>query len=544
MQRRQKLKLSVLCALLSSAGFVNAATLTVGPGQKYSTPCAAFGQAKDGDTIQINANGDYTGDVCYINQNRLNIVGVNGRPKINANGRYAAGKGIWAMGGTDNVVDNIEFYGAKVPDKNGAGIRLDGQNLTVKNSYFHDNENGILTANSGGNVTITNTEFGHNGAGDGYSHNLYIGHIDSLTFIGNYSHDANAGHNLKSRAAKNVVKFNRFSSGTPGTAGFGAPSYEVDFPNGGLTYLVGNVIEQPSQYNNPQIVAYGEEGASNPDQHFYVVNNTFLNDASYPSNFLMIGGQVTTPVLIQNNLFAGTGQITTQGTAVQKTNYANVSPAFANRANYDLHPAPNSPMIDSGSVVDIVDAMPTMEYKHVAQTNARPVNGKIDIGAYEYTGTTSGGGGTTTPPTTPPISGTYTNCASEDGICTFTGTRQVRYGANGTYVTKTATGSIACNNATFGDPTPGFVKSCSYSNLVIQPPSGGPVTVPPVAATWTTCAAEDGTCTFSGTRQVRYGARDRYVTKTATTSIPCNNATFGDPINGVVKSCSYSSLVK
>lgn len=538
MQRTHKLKLSVLCALLSSAGLVNAATLNVGPGQQYSKPCAAFNAAKDGDTIQISATGNYNGDVCYINKNKLNIVGVNGRPKIDANGRYAAGKGIWAIGGTDNVIDNIEFSGAKVPDKNGAGIRLDGKNLTVKNSYFHDNENGILTANNGGNVTITNTEFARNGYGDGYSHNLYIGHIDTLTFIGNYSHDANAGHNLKSRAKTNIVKYNRFSSGTPGSTGFGAPSYEVDFPNGGLTYLIGNVIQQPSKYNNPHLVTYGVEGATNPDQRFYVVNNTFINDASYSSNFLFVGKQVTTPVLIQNNVFAGTGQITTQGTAVQKTNYANVAPAFVNKANYDLHPAPNSPMVDGGSTVDIVEARATEEYKHVAQTSARPTNGKIDIGAYESVGTKNPLPTNPMPTPIPPVSdANWKTCASEGSVCNLTGVNQVRYGANGKYVSKIISGSVPCTNAIFGDPVPSTTKSCSYIPAATNAPPG-------VSPLWVMCATENGTCNFTGTRQVRYGANDKYSMKTATGSIACNNSTFGDPIKGVAKSCSYSTVAR
>jgi hypothetical protein len=93
------------------------------------------------------------------------------------------------------------MYGAKVPDKNGAALRLEGTNFTLRNSFLHDNENGILSnANTSSNIVIEYTEFGHNGYGDGYSHNLYIGNVGSLTFRYNYSHDANVGHNLKSRA--------------------------------------------------------------------------------------------------------------------------------------------------------------------------------------------------------------------------------------------------------------------------------------------------------------------------------------------------------
>ena len=62
--------------------------------------------------------------------------------------------------------------------------------------------------------------------------------------------------------------------------------------------------------------------------------------------------------------------------------------------------------------------------------------------------------------------------------------------------------------------------------------------------TWTYCAAENGTCSFSGTRDVRYGTATSFVTKTFTGSVKCSNAVFGDPAHGVVKSCSYSSVTK
>jgi serine protease len=62
--------------------------------------------------------------------------------------------------------------------------------------------------------------------------------------------------------------------------------------------------------------------------------------------------------------------------------------------------------------------------------------------------------------------------------------------------------------------------------------------------TWTTCASEGGTCSFSGTRDVRYGTATSYVIKTFTGSVACTNAVFGDPAHGYVKSCSYSSVTK
>ena len=41
-------------------------------------------------------------------------------------------------------------------------------------------------------------------------------------------------------------------------------------------------------------------------------------------------------------------------------------------------------------------------------------------------------------------------CAPEGGVCAFTGTTEVRYGADGTYVYQTFTDGTACTNAVFG----------------------------------------------------------------------------------------------
>ena len=55
----------------------------------------------------------------------------------------------------------------------------------------------------------------------------------------------------------------------------------------------------------------------------------------------------------------------------------------------------------------------------------------------------------------------WTFCAPEGGECAFTGTREVRYGANGSFVFKTWTDGTACTNEVFGDPIVGTVKQCS-----------------------------------------------------------------------------------
>lgn len=387
----QRAALAATTALIGfgMAAEAGAATLTVGPGLTYATPCRAFAAAADGDLIQINA-ATYSGDVCGIYRNNLIIRGINGRPKIDAAGKNAMGKATWVVVGNNVTIENVEMFGSKVPDLNGAALRLEGTHFTLRRSFLLDNQNGILCgANLNSDILIENSEFGHNGYGTGQTHNLYIGNVRSLMFRYNFSHDANVGHNLKSRAQTNKILYNRFSSLRPGEIGStaaGQPSYEIDLPNAGTSYIIGNVIQQPAANQNGSLVAYGEEGASNPGKNLYVVNNTFLNDDTARGNFVLVGSGVTVPILLQNNIFGGIGTLSNQASAVQKTNYRSVAPGFVNRATYDLRPSANNLVIDAASAPgyspQYVSLTPVAEYDHVALGRARPVPG-LDIGAYE-----------------------------------------------------------------------------------------------------------------------------------------------------------------
>lgn len=127
----------------------------------------------------------------------------------------------------------------------------------------------------------------------------------------------------------------------------------------------------------------------------------------------------------------------------------------------------------------------------------------------------------------------WVNCATEGAVCSFSGTKTVRYGAGTKFATKTATNSILCGNASFGDPAYGVAKSCAYDDGVTAP------TTPPVQTSWIPCASEGSMCMFTGTKSVRFGADTRFVTKTLSNGTVCSTAAFGDPAYGVHKSCSY-----
>ena len=362
-----------------------ASTLHVGPGQTHATPCAAIAAAAPGDTILIEAAGAYAGDVCAWSTNGLTLRGVNGRPHVDAAGNSAQGKAIWVISGNDTTVDNIEISGCHVPEANGAGIRQEGANLTVRHAYFHDNENGILAgANAASTITIEYSEFAHNGAGDGYSHNLYIGHVARLVFRWNWSHDAVVGHLLKSRAARNDIFYNRLT----GEAG-ASESYEINLPNGGLSYVIGNLVEQPSTTQNGAMLDYLSEGSGqNTDDRLFVVNNTFVNDRG-SGTFLQIGATATTPVVARNNIFHGGGTPSSQANSVLDHNYIGSGALFVDAAHYDYRLLPNTTVINAGIAPGSgagSSLAATDVYVHPLSGGIRPTVGAIDIGAYEWPG--------------------------------------------------------------------------------------------------------------------------------------------------------------
>ena len=283
------------------------ATMSVGPGEKITTLTEAARLAKDGEVIEIRP-GDYRGQPAVWTQNNLLIRGVGQRPVMLADGQSAEGKAIWVVRGGKVTIENIEFRGARVASLNGAGIRFEKGSLTVRSCAFFDNEMGLLTANIPElSLEVIDSEFGDAPRHKGDLHHLlYVGGIGKFVLRGSRFHNGYLGHLVKSRARENHILYNMLVDGAGGRA-----SYELEFPNGGIAYVVGNAIGQSAGTDNPSLVSYGAEGPRWPDNALYMAHNTLINDAP-AGNFVnvridKIGSDVD--VWLLNNLLVGIGDL-------------------------------------------------------------------------------------------------------------------------------------------------------------------------------------------------------------------------------------------
>jgi len=131
----------------------------------------------------------------------------------------------------------------------------------------------------------------------------------------------------------------------------------------------------------------------------------------------------------------------------------------------------------------------------------------------------------------------YNFCANENEVCSFEGTQDVAFGANGRFrYKKGVSGRVTCDDPTFGDPIQGVVKACFVTGDQHQS------SAPPIPDGYSFCSKENEACTFGGTQNVAYGANGVFRIKLGVSGgIACNDDTFGDPLVGVVKACYVSA---
>ncbi|MCE4555768.1 hypothetical protein [Pelomonas cellulosilytica] len=357
MQRRQLLATAALLPALSHAG----PAMKVGPQRAIRSLAAAAREARDGSVIEVDA-GDYVADVASWPQHDLTLRAVGGRVRVIANGAHAQGKGLFVTSGRRQRIEGFDFIGCTVPDRNGAGIRLDAGSLTLVDCAFRDNENGLLASNeASAELDIIDCDFGPILLRDGLTHNLYVGAIQRLAVTGSYFHGGLLGHLLKSRAAVNHILYNRLTDEIGGRA-----SYELEFPNGGIAIVMGNLIMQASTTENPHVISFGVEGPRGGRHALHLVNNTLVDQR--PSGGIWL--RVTPPrteVTLANNLLVGAPKLAADAYWTRHANFAADWDEFVRPQREDFRLKPESSL--RGKAQDAGEAeglklTPTREYRH------------------------------------------------------------------------------------------------------------------------------------------------------------------------------------
>lgn len=350
----------------------------VGPNRLLKLPSQASQVAQNGDTIEIDA-GIYDNDYATWHQSGLTIRGAGGMAHLRSKGFIPNGKAIWIITGGDIYIENITFSGASVADTNGAGIRHEGGNLHLHNTFFHHNEFSVLTgAQPDASLNITDSRFWFQQRENRYSHGIYVGALERFSITGSHFLGTDRGHQIKSRARENHILYNRIEDIPQGNS-----SRLIDLPNCGLSIIMGNDLHQAATTHNVDAIGFGAEGCSDREPRelqLYVVNNTLINEASGGS---LVRNHWGAPALVANNHLVGRGfHLLGEGS---KTNNAKSSIARWKQGVWA--PPKNSDTVDQSQPVPPVEGrllVPTKVFSPPASAVPRKVQGALDIGSRDY----------------------------------------------------------------------------------------------------------------------------------------------------------------
>ncbi|MGE3476918.1 MAG: nitrous oxide reductase family maturation protein NosD [Rhodospirillaceae bacterium] len=300
--RACRLPVAVIALLAGGPAPVHAAELNVGPGRALGSLQAGVAAAKPNDRIVLDA-GVYLDDVVTIDK-PLIIEGGGRGATLRATKPISNRKGLLVVN-ADVTVRKITFEGANVTDedgKNGAGIRHQAGRLTVDTCVFNNNQNGILAnGNKDAFVTIRRSTFSGNGAGDGYTHGIYVNAIAHLSVSDSVFTGTKIGHDIKSRALKTTVTNTVLDDGVTGT-----PSYAVDLPNGGEAVLKNVRVTQGPRTSNNTMIAYGAEKSLHEFSSLTITGSSFVNRAS---NATAVNNFTAITATLNDNTFENVGEI-------------------------------------------------------------------------------------------------------------------------------------------------------------------------------------------------------------------------------------------
>ncbi len=409
------LRLLTLGLFLLVATPAAADTYEVGPGRAYANLQAVEPLLDPGDVALVYGGATYPGGVI------LDRAGTAAQPIV-IRGVRVGGVRPHIAGGSNTIEVRANHHVLEGLEITGGSARClyhHAADVVARDLLIHDcPKQGVLGADDdSGSFTLEYSEIYGCGGGT-FDHSIYMA-TDEATYPGsvfrmqfNYVHSSNGGNAVKSRAQRNEIYFNWIE---------GALYHELELigpdPAGGNALpgvredsdVVGNVLHKLNSFS---VVRFGGDGTGASAGRYRFAFNTVLTRPGGSAVFRLFDDLES--VAMYGNVFSGGGAPVNLLREVEATWVAgrNVSgdrnwvtsgsqnvppewtgtiggtdPGFADVAALDLRPAAGSPIRNAGPDAAVSPVPPTWTPpQHVLATQAiaRPTDGPLDIGAFEY----------------------------------------------------------------------------------------------------------------------------------------------------------------
>ncbi|HEY0131047.1 MAG TPA: right-handed parallel beta-helix repeat-containing protein [Allosphingosinicella sp.] len=258
-----------------------AAAAAIGPLQ--AQPSGPFTLAETGEAFgslqeAVNAIGRGSGTIriapgrygeCAVQEAGRVAYVAERRGEAVFDGGACEGKATLVLRGKGARVDGLVFTRVRVPDGNGAGIRLQEGDLDVSYTFFSDGQSGILSHDGPpGSISVDHSTFSGLGEGDGV-HSIYIGHYGSLRVTNSRFEQGRGGHYVKSRAPRIEVLDNSFDDSRGRRT-----NYQIDLSNGAVGRIAGNVfVHGTGKENYATMISVAPEGVKNRSAGLVIEDN-------------------------------------------------------------------------------------------------------------------------------------------------------------------------------------------------------------------------------------------------------------------------------
>ncbi|HEX8256804.1 MAG TPA: right-handed parallel beta-helix repeat-containing protein [Allosphingosinicella sp.] len=216
-------------------------------------------------------------------------------------GGICEGKATLVLGGRSARVEGLTFKNLRVPDRNGAGIRIEKGDLHIVETLFTDSENGILSARfPGGTITVERSTFsGLGGCEDGHgcSHGIYVGEYGRLIVRSSRFERGTGGHYLKSRTPLVEITDSSFDD----SAGR-ATNYMIDLSNGATGLIARNMFVQGRDKENySAFIMVAAEQRANRSAGLTVTDNEAAIAPGVERSSSFVADKSGDPIRIENN---------------------------------------------------------------------------------------------------------------------------------------------------------------------------------------------------------------------------------------------------